>query len=403
MVTSTTSESLLTRAQAILPGIIDSRRRIHRHPELGLDLPETQRLVVEHLRALGLEAATGSGLSSITATIGAARPGRTIVLRADMDALPLTEETGLDFASETPGRMHACGHDTHVAMLLGAARLLVDRLASDSEALPGPVILMFQPGEEGFFGANVMLDEGLLANLDPATTRAFAIHISTMFPSGQVFTKPGPLLASADNFAITVRGRGGHASAPHLALDPIPVAAEIVTALQVAVTREVSVFDPAVITVAHLTAGTTHNIIPEVARLEGTWRTTSDVRRAAVGETIRRVATGVAAAHGLAVELEFEELYPVTVNDADVVERVRSIAAHLLGEEEVPTMADPVMGAEDWSYVLRRIPGAMAFLGGRPRDRELSGYPNNHSNQVVFDEPAMASGAALYAAVALEL
>jgi amidohydrolase len=211
------------------------------------------------------------------------------------------------------------------------------------------------------------------------------------------------LLASADNVSIAVLGSGGHASAPHNAKDPIPVAAEIITALQVAITRSVNVFDPAVLTIAHLTAGTTFNIIPETAHLEGTFRCVSDERRAQMPDLIRRVVNGVAAAHGVEAEVEFTALYPVTVNDAEVFERVLDIARSVVGEADVHTMPAPLMGAEDWSYVLRRIPGVMAFLGARPRDRELVGYPQNHSNLVAFEEDAMAAGIALYTAVAQQL
>ena len=394
---------LLARAQSILPEIVDARRRIHRHPELGLDLPETQRLVVERLSALGLEPRLGRGLTSVTAVIGADRPGRTIVLRADMDALPMPEESGVDFASEIPGVMHSCGHDTHVAMLLGAARLLVDAIREDPEALPGPVLLMFQPGEEGFAGSRHMLEEGLLDGLDHATTRGLAVHISAKYPSGELHSRPGPMQASADNFFITVHGRGGHASTPHLAADPIPVAAEIILALQSAVTRSVDVFDPAVLTVARISAGTTNNVIPERADLDGTFRCVSDTRRAAMPELIRRVAEGVAAAHGLGVHVRFQEIYPVTMNDPAVFEAVRAIAVDLVGEADVHTMAAPIMPAEDWSFVLQRIPGVMVELGARPRDRDLATFPQNHSSKVVFDEAAMAVGAALHATVALEL
>ena len=395
--------TLLEEARANLPWIVDLRRRIHRRPELGLDLPETQALVVETLRGLGLEPRPGRGLSSVTAIVGADRPGRTVVLRADMDALPMPESTGLEFASELDGRMHSCGHDTHVAMLLGGARLLVERCRAEPSSLPGPVLLMFQPGEEGFAGARIMLDEGLLDGPDPATTRGFAIHISARYPSGEVHGRPGAQQASADNFVITIRGRGGHASTPHLAADPIPVAAEIILALQSAVTRTVDIFDPVVVTIGHVAAGTTHNVIPETAVLEGTFRCVSDARRAAMPGLIRRVVEGVAAAHGLTAEVRFHEIYPVTMNDPVVFEHVRAIAADLLGEADVQTLPAPTMPAEDWSFVLRRIPGVMVDLGGRPRDRALEGYPQNHSNLVVFDEPAMAVGAALHAKVALEL
>ncbi|HUG30610.1 MAG TPA: M20 family metallopeptidase [Candidatus Limnocylindria bacterium] len=394
---------LLAAAHTILTDFIPIRRAIHRRPELGLDLPETQQRIVNELRRVGLEPKLGNRLSSVTATIGEGRPGRTVVLRADMDALPLTEDTGLDFASEIDGRMHACGHDTHVAMLLGAARLLVERFREDAASLPGPVRLMFQPGEEGHFGARVMLEEGFLDDLTREHARGFAIHISAQYPSGEVHSRAGALLASADNFSITVRGSGGHASAPHNAKDPIPAAAEIVTALQVAISRSVDVFDPAVLTIGHVSAGTTFNIIPETARLEGTFRSVSDARRAAMPDLIRQVVDGVAAAHGLEAEVEVIPLYPVTVNDAGVFEGVRDIAGSLVGEANVHVMPAPMMAAEDWSYVLQRIPGVMVNLGARPRDRVLEGFPQNHSNLVVFDEDAMAVGVALYAAVAQQL
>jgi hippurate hydrolase len=262
---------------------------------------------------------------------------------------------------------------------------------------------MFQPGEEGFAGARHMLDEGLLDGLDPMTTRGFAIHISARYESGAIYGRPGAQQASADNFSITIQGRGGHASTPHLAADPIPVAAEIVLALQAAVTRTIDVFDPAVVTIGHLSAGTTNNVIPETARLDGTFRCVSDRRRAAMPDLIRRVVSGVAAAHGLAAEVDFQEIYPVTMNDAAVFERVREIASDLLGLDEVHVLPAPTMPAEDWSFVLQRIAGVMVDLGARPRDRVAEGFPQNHSNRVVFDEPAMAVGAALYANVALKV
>lgn len=393
----------LDEARQILPWMVELRRELHRQPELGLELPGTQAVVVRALRGLGLEPRMGDNLTSVIAVIGPDLDGRTVVLRADMDALPVSEATGLDFASEFDGRMHACGHDMHVAMLLGAARLLVDRFRADPAALPGPVLLMFQPGEEGFAGARVMLQEGLLRGLDPETTRGFAIHVSTRHPSGEVHAKPGAQHASADNFVVTVRGRGGHASLPHLAADPIPVAAEIVMALQAAMTRTVDLFDPAVVTIGHLTAGTTHNVIPDVATLEGTFRCVSDARRSAMPDLILRVVHGVSAAHGLSSEVRFQEIYPVTVNDPDVTARVQAIALDLLGASAVQTLATPTMAAEDWSFVLHEIPGVIVYLGARPRDRSLEGYPQLHSNLVIFDEAAMAVGAALHARVALQL
>jgi hippurate hydrolase len=389
---------LLPAAEAIFPDVVEVRRRIHRRPEIGLQLPETQAVVAEALRGLGLEPRLGRGTTSVTATIEGGRPGRTTLLRADMDALPLREETGLDFVSEIDGAMHACGHDTHVAMLLGAARLLVER----RDQLPGNVLLMFQPGEEGYHGAQVMLDEGLLDGADGAdVARAVALHISTRYPAGTIALRSGAMLASADRIAATVRGRGGHASTPHLALDPITVAAELILALQTAVTRRVDVFDPAVLTITRVTGGTTNNIIPDAVELEGTIRTISPKRRAAVAAIVHQVADGISAAHGATIEVEIVPGYPVTMNDPEVVAWFRGLAAQLAGEAAVDDLDAPVMGAEDFSYVIERVPGMMAFLGARPASEDPETAPQNHSNLVIFEEAPMALGVALYVAAAL--
>ena len=392
---------LLEAAEAIQGDVVAIRRRIHRRPEVGLDLPTTQAVVLEELAKLGIEARRGEALSSVVAVIEGGRPGPTVLLRGDMDALPLHEDTGLDFASETEGAMHACGHDTHVAMLLGAARLLHERRAD----LPGHVVLMFQPGEEGLGGAKTMIDEGLL---DAAVgggggrpTGALAVHISTSYPSGEIHLRPGPEMAATDVIRITVRGRGGHASEPHSALDPVVVAAEIVLALQAMVTRRIDVFDPAVVTIAQITAGTTNNIIPESVFLFGTIRTVSETTRAEVRAGVRRVAEGIAAAHDATAEVDLEPGYPVTINDPAFTAFVSDTARSLIGDERVHEMRAPIMGAEDFSYVLQQVPGAMAFLGGRPADLDPAMAPHNHSNLVVFDEEAMAVGVALYTAVAI--
>jgi amidohydrolase len=388
---------LLAAAAAALADTVAIRRRLHAHPEIGLQLPATQAVVVEELRGLGLEPVLGQSVSSVTAVIAGARPGPTVLLRADMDALPLQEDTGLDFASEVPGVMHACGHDTHVAMLLGAVRLLVER----REGLAGNVLLMFQPGEEGFHGARFMLEEGLLERAPSKVVRAFGLHIATRYETGTIALRPGPLLAAGDTIRITVRGRGGHASAPHLAADPIIVAAEIVIALQVAVTREIHAFDPVVITIANVLAGTTTNVIPETAYIGGTMRTVSEEAREAGRALVRRVAPAIAAAHGLTAEVELEPGYPVTYNDPAVTEFVNETVRELAGEGVLREMDHPIMGAEDFSYVLQRVSGAFAFVGARPAHEEPLTAPQNHSNRVVFDEEPMALGAALYAALAV--
>ncbi|MEV2256214.1 M20 family metallopeptidase [Streptomyces sp. NPDC050147] len=390
---------VLEGARSALPATVRIRRALHRHPELGLHLPRTQRIVREALSDLGLTVTNGHGLTSVVATLEGTRPGAgpSVLLRADMDALPQQEDTGLDFASEVPGAMHACGHDTHTAMLIAAARLL----AGLRERFAGRVVFMFQPAEESGGGALRMIDEGVLAPPDgPPVEAAFALHITTRFESGTIHLRPGPTFAAADVLKVTVRGAAGHASAPHLARDPVPVACEIVQALQTMITRTVNVFDPAVLTVARIEAGTTTNIIPESARIEGTFRTLSPQTRAAVRERVSRVAHHVAAAHGTTAEVELTESYPPVVNDPVFADAVTRTASTLLGPDDVHHLPEPVMGAEDFSYVLERVPGAMAFLGARPPGERPENTPDCHSNRVVFDEDSMATGAALYAAVA---
>jgi hippurate hydrolase len=391
-----TTEALLDAARAELPTAVELRRDLHRHPELGNHLPRTQGVVLDALAPLGLEVRTGEGLSSVVATLDTGRPGGTMLLRGDMDALPMHEDTDEEFRSEVDDAMHACGHDAHTAMLASAARLLVDR----SDELTGKVVFMFQPGEEGHHGARLMLDEGLLDGLD--VTRAFAIHQSPTIPSGWIATKGGALMASADVFTVTVNGKGGHASMPHHANDPVPVACAMVGAFQTVVTRRVDVFDPAVVTVARVRAGSTDNVIPETAELLGTVRTTSERTRNLVHEELERIATGYAEAHGMTADFSVARGYPVTVNDHDAAAWVRQVATGLVGERAVVEMPVPVMGAEDWSYVLQVVPGAMAFLGTCPKGVELAHAAPNHSNRMVLDEDAMAVGIALHTAVTLD-
>jgi hippurate hydrolase len=349
--------------------------------------------VLESLGDLGLEIETGGKTSAVVATLRGARPGPTILLRADMDALPMKEETGLPFASTREGAMHACGHDAHVAMLASAARVLAARRSD----LAGSVKLLFQPGEEGFGGARILIEEGLLAHA-PKVDAAFAIHVDPSTPCGAVAGRPGSILAAADLVSIDLTGRGGHASMPHLALDPIPAACEIVLALQALVTRRIDPFDPAVLTIARLQAGTTANVIPQTANLLGTLRCVSERARSAMHEGIRRVAEGIAAAHGLEVKTYVVPGYPVTVNDPGFAGFARGVAAELVGSERVIDIPAPIMGAEDFAFVLREVPGAIVFLGARPEGKE--GGPL-HSNRMLLDESALATGIALHAAVAL--
>jgi hippurate hydrolase len=394
-----TSDALLAEAGALLDDVVALRRDLHRRPELGLELPQTQARVLEALDGLPLTITTGERQSSIVADLDGERAGPTVLLRGDMDALPLPEDTGLDFASELDGVMHACGHDAHTAMLAGAARLLAERRGD----LAGRVRFLFQPGEEGHGGAAVALHEGVLDARDggQAVAWAFAIHQSPSIPSGVVTTRRGPLLASADELFVTLRGRGGHASMPHHANDPIPVACEVVHAFQTWVTRRVDVFTPAVITVGHIRAGTTTNVIPETARIDGTIRTVTPRVRSEAHAAIRRIAEHVAAAHDMAAEVEIADGYPVTVNDGAAADEVLDAARWLVGDQRSVAMASPIMGAEDFSYILEQVPGAMAFLGTRPDGVPAAEVAPNHSNRMVIDESAMTTGIALYAATAL--
>ena len=396
-------EELQDEAQDRLTGAVGLRRDLHRRPEVGNELPITRERILEELDGLDLDVTLHESTSGIAALLTGGRPGPTILLRADMDALPMPEHTGLDFASEVDGAMHACGHDTHVAMLSGAARILAARRAD----LPGRVLFMFQPGEEGHHGARYMLDEGLLdvpplADGTPSPVEAAAaIHITSALPSGWVSIRQGPIMASSDTLRIRIQGAGGHASEPHHTLDPVPIACEIVQAIQTMVTRRVDVFDPTVVTVASIHAGTTSNVIPDTCDILGTIRSVSEATRQRVHDGLRRVAEGIAAAHEVSVVVEIDNGYPVTVNDRDFASFATGVAKEVVGEDHTIVLPNPVMGAEDFSYVLQRIPGSMMFLGATPEGQDPRRVAANHSTKVYFEEDAMAQGIALYAALAL--
>jgi amidohydrolase len=396
-------DSLSDASHDLLDGMIALRRTLHAWPEIGNDLPITRETVLEALDGLPLDVTLHETTSGIGALLDGGKPGPTVLLRGDMDALPLTEDTGLDFTSRSDGCMHACGHDTHTAMLVGAAKLLSAQRAD----IAGRVLFMFQPGEEGNHGARFMLEEGLLDlparpdGSDSPVTGAFALHITSSLPTGWLSCRGGSIMASADTLYITVKGRGGHASEPYRALDPIPIACEIVQSLQTMITRRIDVFDPAVVTVGKIVAGTVNNIIPEIAQIEGTIRAVSERTRRAVHDGIRRVAEGIAAAHDAEVIVQLEDGYPVTINDKTQADVVLELANGLVGADKTLRLPNPIMGAEDFSYVLQEVPGAMVFLGGTPSDRSLATAAPNHSNRVVFDEQAMITGTAMYAAMAL--
>lgn len=385
-------------ATAILPDLVLLRRAIHREPELGLHNPLTRDKILAALAGLPIEWREGPSTTGLIGILtggvgGAGGNARTVLLRGDMDALPLTEDSGVDYASVTPGVMHACGHDSHVAMLVGAAKLLCDA----RDRLAGTIMFMFQPGEEGHHGARFMLDDGLI---DPLPDAAFALHIMPNAPHGVFSSKAGPLLASSDVLTITVKGAGGHASMPHDAVDPIPVACAIVTAIQTMVTRRINVFDPAVVTIARIMAGTTNNIIPESAELHGTIRTLSAKRRTMVADELSKLAPAIAAAHGCTAEVEIVEGFPVTVNDSRAAAFAEAVVIEQFGAPSWRKMEHPVMGAEDFAYILEKVPGAMVWLGASHQGSDWRACCGLHSNHMVMDDSVMARGAALHAALA---
>jgi len=384
---------LFEAAKGVQDQTVEYRRAIHADPEIGLDLPRTQKKILDALDGLGLDITTGEALTSVVADLDTGKPGPTILLRGDMDALPLQEDNDVPWRSQHEQVMHACGHDAHVAMLLSAAQLLTEHKSE----LTGKIRFMFQPGEEGYHGAKYMIEEGVLDGVD----RAFAIHVFTQMRSGHFFSRGGPLMASADRFEININGAGGHASMPHGCVDPVPAAASTVLGLHAMVGRTTPASEAAVLTVAHLQAGTTNNIIPASAFMEGTIRTLNEDVRSVLHENLVTVASHNAQAHGCSCDATVIPGYPVTINNEDEVQRSAKAAEAVAGEGSFHIMREAVMGAEDWSYVLNEVPGSMAFLGVCSPGLKPEEAAPNHSNFMTIDEDAMAHGVAMYAAMAM--
>lgn len=370
----------------IFPGVIADRRHIHQHPELGFQEFETSKLVAERLRSLGVEdIRTGIATTGVTGLIRGTKPGphRVVLLRADMDALPIHEENDVDYKSRIAGKMHACGHDAHTAGLLGVARLLMDR----RDRFSGTVKVLFQPAEEGGGGALVMINEGVLE--DPKVDAAFGLHVDQGSPVGVISLRPGPALAAADRFTVVIKGRGGHGAHPHETIDPIVVGAHIVTALQTVVGREVDPTEPAVVTVGALIAGEAANVIPDTAEMRGTLRSFNPDVRKQLATRVEEIVKGVAGALRAEVDFKYMPGYPSTVNNAEMTELVREVAAEVVGAENV--VEPPLqMGAEDFSYFLERVPGAFFFVGSKNTDRGL--IWGHHHPRFDIDEEVMVYG-----------
>ena len=384
--------------RAILPDLVGLRNKLHRHPELGLELPATQRIVIDALAGLDLEVVTGRELTSVVAVLRGGRPGPSVLLRADMDALPVTEDSSEEFPSDIPGLMHACGHDLHTAGLVGAARLLDARRSE----IAGSVVFMFQPGEERPGGAQPMIEEGVLEAAGDRVVAAYGLHVvSAMYPTGVVATRPGAILAANDEMTVTVNGRGGHGSMPHLAADPTTVIAEIILALQVIVTRQFDVFDPVVLSVGTIQAGTVSNVIPETATIQASIRTFSESTHARVPQVLARLCHGICDAHGLTATVDYQRGYPVTVNDTTEAARVAEVATQILGSDGYIPAPQPIPGSEDFSYVLAQVPGAFFGVGATPAGLDPLTAAYNHSPQATFNTEALAVGPAVLAGLAI--
>ena len=382
--------STLDRLQAdideILPGVIADRRHLHEHPELGFQEFETAKLVAERLRSLGVEdVRTGIATTGVTGLVRgtAGGEGKVVLVRADMDALPILEENAVDYVSLNPGTMHACGHDAHTAMLLGVTRVLMDRRAEFS----GTVKVLFQPAEEGGGGAKVMIDEGALS--DPDVDLVFGMHVDQGSPVGTLSLRPGPAMAAADRFQVTIKGRGGHGAYPHLTVDPIVVGAQIVTALQTIVAREVDPIQPAVVTVGALNAGEAFNVIPDTAELRGTLRSFDPAVRQHLAEAVERLVRGIAGAMRAEVDFSYKPGYPATINDPEMTALVRRVAVEAIGEDRVVD-SERHMGAEDFSYFLERKPGCFFFVGTANIERGLTW--GHHHPRFDIDEEGMKTG-----------
>jgi amidohydrolase len=381
------------RVGKLAAALVDWRRELHRTPELGFEEQVTAQFVVDRLHALKLEVTTGVAKTGVIGVLRAPRASRpAVLLRADMDALPILEEPGRSYGSAVAGRMHACGHDGHMAMLLGAATVLSalrDRLDRD-------VIFCFQPGEEGFGGAEAMISEGILDAHHVA--EAYGLHLWSLFPAGTIQVRPGPTMAAQDEFAATIHGRGGHGALPHRAVDPIVAASAAVIALQTIVARSVDPIQPAVVTIGSLHGGSAANVIPDAVSMQGTLRSFDEGVREILRTRTQTVLEGVAAAHGCRLEFTLMPGYPAVVNDAAAVASVRRHAVSVVGDANV-IEPDPMAAAEDFAYFLKRVPGAFIFVGAGNVERGITAP--HHSPRFDIDESSLPIGAELLTRIAL--
>lgn len=382
----------------MLPELQALRRQLHQIPEFGLELPKTLEVILRQISGLG-EITTSKEISSAVLHIKGDQPGPTVLLRADMDALAVIEDTNLDYAS-TNGYMHACGHDLHMAMGVGAAKILSSRKSE----IKGDVIIFFQPGEEGHHGADVMIDQGDLMVSGNKPIRAYGLHVFSSYPLGMMGSKAGPLMASAGDLFVTVSGSGGHGSMPWLSKDPISVLTEIMSSLQTMVTKRFNAFDPVIVNIGWVKAGdtATTNVIPESASFGATVRVFSDENATKLKKYTTELAESIAKAFGLSATVEFTRATKVLLNDASSIQSVEKVTSKLFGPGRYVNLPAPIAGGEDFASIVHEIPGAFVFMGAAPPGVDPSTAATNHSNKAVFDDSVLADGAALLVELAFE-
>ena len=390
----------LTEARELFPYTQSLRRDFHMYPELGFQEFRTGGIVAKELEALGIEVTKGVGKTGVVGLLEGAKPGPTLLLRFDMDALPITEDTGAEYASQTPGLMHACGHDGHTAIGLTVAKML----NAHRDQLAGTIKFCFQPSEEGLNGeevggAEMMIREGLLEN--PKVDRALALHLWNEESLGWLCIAGGPMMAGGEQFTVKIIGKGGHGAIPDVAVDPIVAAAQIVSALQTIVSRNVSPLDTAVVSVTTIHSGSAFNIIPQEATLEGTIRTFDSGIRHKVLERFEQIIRGTAEALGCQVEINVKKITPVLVNDMAISEKVQVSARRILPSSELRTASHLTMGAEDAAFLLEKVNGCFFFVGSANKERHLD-YKHHHP-KFDFDEEALIRGSALMAAAAVDV
>ncbi|AZR73259.1 peptidase M20 [Anoxybacter fermentans] len=386
-------ERIRQEINKIFDELIQIRRYFHRFPELGFQEVKTSEKIAQLLEKWGLEVQKGIAKTGVVGLLKGSRPGKTLGIRSDIDALPIVEQTGLEFASEHSGIMHACGHDGHIAIALGTARVL----SALKDQIAGNVKFIFQPAEEGPGGAEKMIEEGILEN--PSVDAIIGLHIWPEIPSGSIGISKGPIMAAADRFDIKIIGVGGHGAVPHKAVDPVVIGSEVVVALQNLISREIDPLDSAVISIGTFQAGSAFNIIPKEAELSGTVRTFNPKLRELLPQRIEEIVAGITKALRAEYEYKYHYYYPVTINDPEFTEFFRKVAVDLIGADRVREIPRPSMGGEDFSFYLQKVPGTFFFLGTRNEKKGLN--KSVHHPEYTIDEDILPIGVELFCGTAL--